>query len=69
MEPAPSTLVYIFYDEVAEVTPDRWFSLVQLPNHFICLAEFLSRGDKVKVTIQKVPQDDPVRNPVSEDQH
>ena len=59
MEPAKAPLVYTFYDEVGEITEGEWFSLKALPHHFICRAEFLQPGDKVKVIIAKCPPSAP----------
>ena len=56
MESAKAPLVYTFYDEVEEIDPATWFSLASVPCHFICPTEWLSKGDKVKVTIQKVTE-------------
>ena len=65
MEPASSPLVFILNADISEAHTDHF--IIEGFGARIFVANDLHEGDKVKVTIQKVPQDDPARNPVPED--
>ena len=58
MEPVGPQLTFIVFTKVAEISPEAWFSLEGFGARLHTKYDMrdLSVGDRVKITIQKVPE-------------